>query len=73
MKQHPTSGFYNGHLPVQQKPCTGNVAFSTGGSGAMIEYAFVIAASMRIMADTDECRQRPRHSPVSHATREDRF
>jgi len=53
---------YNGNQPYQKKPCTGNVSFTTGNGSAMIEFAFVIAASMRIMAEEDKhnrlrCRQ----------------
>jgi len=56
--QQPISG--NSNQLLRQKPCTGNIAFGTGGGGgSMIEFAFVIAASMRIMADTDETYRLP--------------
>lgn len=45
---------YNGHPPVQPPPCRGSVSFDAAGDVPMIEFAFVIAASMRIMAETDQ-------------------
>jgi hypothetical protein len=62
MKNKQPDIFHNGHQPLQQRPCTGNIAFSTGGGGAMIEFAFIIAASMRIMAEGDEGNRQPRPS-----------
>ena len=62
MKKITQNIMYNGDQPSQQKTCTGNTSFTTGNGNSMIEFAFVIAASMRIMAETDKnnrlrCRQ----------------
>lgn len=45
---------YNGDRPSRENHCAGNTSFTTGNGNSMIEFAFVVAASMRIMAEADK-------------------